>query len=968
MELLSLLQQRPGCTCHGMNRYHGYDSSGHYDRDKDQVTTGIRDLRLIMANDCFLLTDTPSPSSSLVVASPHGIPRKVNLELMERLSSIIPWNKLRNPPRIYSSSRSSAALSILMPEEFDGQHDVLSINFSTSNRGVGDRLAVELYLLSNNLTPHESRGKTEESLEYHDSQILEMLKDSGWDDSTHLKMLLATREPTAESIAEKVFASALRLGNFEILETMLDAGMDPNGSIETIPRGMLTPLQFAAGIGEHGLQLVEMLVSYKVDVDLCAGGHPALYYAIGIEDAEIIDALLSHGATVTPVCLLALARHKSTRLGNDMVQSIIDSCPDVNFRAGWQDPSALVQAVQSKNTFIIELLLAREAETNELVTFEFERETSLTTILGLAVIWGDMQVIQSLLRACGDMNPHFDGLPYISPLTLAVNGQKPEIIGALLDAGIDLRAVDSEGEMTLLERAARTGNPYLCSLLIEWGAKVDREPSEAPHSTSALLVAVKKESFATVEFLLRAKARVNDEYLHAPGSVIGAAIELGNEGLIRMLVNAGATVIGNKLEKIGNIQTATLLQHMEILPNMLQTSGQKFFAAAISERKHGLAEFLLWNGAGVVNERIQGDSGDNGMTPLAAALGANNSSFIQVLLKSGARVTDSALESAIQLIDAHLADIELLRQLLARFHGDAPNAVVVAVATSNFESLELLREANIDPTLATQHYEDGWDIEDVELPPAESVLEVAVVLADVTVLRYLLEWAQWSARNVGRALTMAIATENYSAVDDLMNVNCDFTQEITIEYPTYEDEFGNSQGGAKETYTSLQAAVSQQQVSIVEKISPKTDVNHLGKGVRRRTPLQLAVEKGNMEIVNILLSRGAKIDSPPAQHGGVTTLQIAAIQGFIGIARRLLDLGADLNEAPARYFGRTALQGAAEHGRIDMLQMLLEGGTLIVGEGEQQYLKAVELAESNGHNAAARLLKSFRETVHLSPS
>ncbi|KAJ5539451.1 hypothetical protein N7513_007783 [Penicillium frequentans] len=471
-----------------------------------------------------------------------------------------------------------------------------------------------------------------------------------------------------------------------------------------------------------------------------------------------------------------------------------------------------------------------------------------------------------------------------------------------------------------------------------------------------------------VELLLRAKARLNDEYLHAPGSLIGAAIELGNVGLIQILVNAGATVIGTKLERIGNIQTATLIQQMGILPTMLQISGHRFLAAAISDQKPDLAEFLLWNGAGVVNGRMQGDSGDNDTTPLAAAIRANNSSFIQVLLKSGARVTDSALESAIRLINRHLADIELLRQLLARFNGDAPNAVVAAVVTSSFESLKLLREANIDPTLATQHCKVGGDLESFGLPPPQTALEVVVVFADVAVLRYLLEWAQWSARDVGRALAVAIAAENYSVVDDLMNVNCDFTQEITIEHSTYEDEFGDLQSGAKETYTALQAAVSQQLVPIVEKISQRTDVNYLGKGVRRRTPLQLAVEKGNMEIVNILLSRGAKIDSPPAQHGGVTTLQIAAIQGFICIARRLLDLGADLNEPPARYFGRTALQGAAEHGRVDMLQMLLEGGTLIVGEGEQQYLKAVELAELNGHNAAARLLKSFRETVHLSPS
>lgn len=120
-----------------------------------------------------------------------------------------------------------------------------------------------------------------------------------------------------------------------------------------------------------------------------------------------------------------------------------------------------------------------------------------------------------------------------------------------------------------------------------------------------------------------------------------------------------------------------------------------------------------------------------------------------------------------------------------------------------------------------------------------------------------------------------------------------------------------------------------------------------------------------MELIKILLQHGARVDGPPARDGGATALQIAALQGYIGIARRLIDLGADVNEAPARFNGLTALQRAAEHGRIDMLQMLLDEGALVVGDGEQQYKWAVELAEQNGHEAAARLLRSFRSSVQL---
>ncbi|KAJ5609907.1 hypothetical protein N7528_009173 [Penicillium herquei] len=895
-------------------------------------------------------SDAPSPSSSLVVASPPGIKaisNKVNLQLMETLSSIIPWKKLQNPPNIHSSSRSSAALSILMPEEYDGQHDKWSMSFSTSKRGVGDRLAVELYLLSNNLTSHAPQGKTEESLRLHDSQVLKMLKDSGWDDSHHLKILLSTRGPTAESIAEKVFASMVRMMRVDMLETMLGAGMDPNGLIETIARGLITPLQFGAGC-EDGLRLVKILILHKADVNVCVRERSALYYAIKIDHHWITNLLLSHGAIVTPGCLSALAEGVNLRLGNDLVQYMIASCPDINSRTGWQgSEGALVQAVKSNNVFVVDLLLARGAEINQLVSLPFVAGQFLpTTVLGLAVENASLQVIQSLLWACKDMNASFHGALYTSPLALAVARGKLGLARALLDAGIDLRAADSEEEMILLERAARHGDPSVCSFLIERGAKVDREPAGTLHPTSPFF------------------SLLNDEYRGSPGSVLGAAIEFGDEDFIRSLINAGATIIGTKLQEIGSIQAAIMLQQIGVLPSILHFSGQKILVAAIVDRKWDLARFLLQAGMGFnAGMHGDGDDDDNGETPLEAAISSGNFDFTRALLNNGARVTDGALKFAIELTYDYDGDTELLKQLLARFYGDAPKAVAAAVCCCSLESLKLLREAKIDPTLTLQCFSEGWDMERYELSPPQSALEVAVVFAGVGELGCLLEWAQWSAERVGRALTTAILVGNHEVVEGLLNVNCDFTQEITIGAFSY-----GRWTGEETTFTSLQAAVSQQLVTAVEEISQKTDVNFLGEGVRRRTALQIAVEKGNMEIFNILLRHGAKMNSPPTEDGGVTALQIAAIQGYIGIARRLLDLGADVNEPPAKFSGRTALQGAAEHGRIDMLQFLLEEGTLIVGEGEEQYLKAVELAERNGHNAAARLLKSFKQTVQPSQS
>ena len=305
-------------------------------------------------------------------------------------------------------------------------------------------------------------------------------------------------------------------------------------------------------------------------------------------------------------------------------------------------------------------------------------------------------------------------------------------------------------------------------------------------------------------------------------------------------------------------------------------------------------------------------------------------------------------------------DVKFVQRLLSRFRGSAPTAVSFAVFNGQ-QHLEVLREANVDPTGAPEFFEDSWDLQEIDFGPPQSVLEIAVVLND-DALSLLLQWTPWDSRLTGRALAIAIVVKKRDAIDSLLACGPDMQQEVTIRY--CEDNEDETE--ITEIFTPLQAAVKGQLVPLAQHLAKSADLNYLGDGARRRTPLQHAVEKGNMELIKMLLQHGAKVDGPPARDGGATALQIASFQGYIGIARRLIDLGADVNEAPARFNGRTALQGAAEYGRIDMLQMLLDEGTLIVGDGEQQYQKAVDLAERNGHKAAARLLRSFRSSVQLS--
>ncbi|KAI0437801.1 ankyrin repeat-containing domain protein [Xylaria telfairii] len=124
-----------------------------------------------------------------------------------------------------------------------------------------------------------------------------------------------------------------------------------------------------------------------------------------------------------------------------------------------------------------------------------------------------------------------------------------------------------------------------------------------------------------------------------------------------------------------------------------------------------------------------------------------------------------------------------------------------------------------------------------------------------------------------------------------------------------------------------------------------------------RSPLQYAVELGDLEIVSCLIEKKANINSPPAPRGGATALQLAAIKGHLGIARYLIDLGAQVDAPPAKENGRTALEGAAEWGRLDMLALLLDKGAQKMVGARRQLVTAVKLATQEGHYTAVELLK-----------
>jgi ankyrin repeat protein len=112
-------------------------------------------------------------------------------------------------------------------------------------------------------------------------------------------------------------------------------------------------------------------------------------------------------------------------------------------------------------------------------------------------------------------------------------------------------------------------------------------------------------------------------------------------------------------------------------------------------------------------------------------------------------------------------------------------------------------------------------------------------------------------------------------------------------------------------------------------------------------PLGLASFFGHLPVVELLLERGAAVNSPSQNAQRVMPLHSAVAGRHYEIAKLLLERGADANAAQADGF--RPLHGAAENGQREMIELLLEHGAdkaLAQAQGET----ALDIARKRGHS------------------
>jgi ankyrin repeat protein len=127
--------------------------------------------------------------------------------------------------------------------------------------------------------------------------------------------------------------------------------------------------------------------------------------------------------------------------------------------------------------------------------------------------------------------------------------------------------------------------------------------------------------------------------------------------------------------------------------------------------------------------------------------------------------------------------------------------------------------------------------------------------------------------------------------------------------------------------------------------------------------------EGNVEIVSMLLDRGADVDLPyrkTMDYGGTTAIQIAAWVGNVDIVRLLIDRRAPIDSFDTWFCDdKSPLHYAIGRGHEDVLRLLLDDGANIHVASECCQSTALHHAAAGGWPGATQLLLDHGATQCL---
>ncbi|XP_071019289.1 ankyrin repeat and SOCS box protein 2-like isoform X5 [Oncorhynchus clarkii lewisi] len=318
------------------------------------------------------------------------------------------------------------------------------------------------------------------------------------------------RPPTAKPIdaEEDTIVKAILNGDVTTLRAM---AKDTGNNILRPDKYGWIPLHEAAYYGQD--QCVRVLLGAQPGmINKCdLKGQTALILAVGRERVACVEALLEKGA--------------DPELATKERETPLYKGADINSEAS-DGATALYEAAKNGHEDIVKLLLSQNADANKAgkkgllpLHIAAQRGTDGKTLLTYDFYNYDksVNIVSLLIKATSKSRVNRSG---ISPLHLAAECNRDEVLEVLIEAGYDVNAMLSEDRSkmyedhrsTILYFAVANGNVEATTMLLEAGANPNLD------TFNTLLVAVRQGSIELVTLLVEHGANVNAYVLTHPTS------------------------------------------------------------------------------------------------------------------------------------------------------------------------------------------------------------------------------------------------------------------------------------------------------------------------------------------------------------------------------------------------------------------------------------------------------------------
>lgn len=476
----------------------------------------------------------------------------------------------------------------------------------------------------------------------------------------------------------------------------------------------------------------------------------------------------------------------------------------------------------------------------------------------------------------------------------------------ILDLGLslnDVRCYDQEQtQRTPLQRSCELGNLELVRMLIDAGADVNSSPSGADFPLTLVIDHVSDEMLDLDDRVTSVSGDASA--LHGEYKLLRRM----NVNLAQALLRASANVNPSSVES--QLVYAVVNCHPELVSVLLSAGADANFsdsACSLIPLMHAVSakgsisdivsivRNLLHAGANV-HATYTSQSSTEVMTALQGAVTQASVDLLQILLKWGASISESALICAVEMMQ-----LDIVEGFIGSGARVTPKVIKTAASTGApeifghlFDSIESsLRQSNLyEALIAAIRYgkQDLFDMimaSNVKLPKGPELtaaIEAVVEKGDVPMLRILLD-----DRSTYR-------------IDAIQSLGCSLCSSI-------------AKGWSHITEMLLAAGAD------VNARSPETG----------RTPLLEALTRKDADLSRRLLAAGTAVNTQASyENRSYTTSELleAVEWGHSSLIRDIINMGADLN-APLSRHEKLALTIAVERGDLVGTQLLISAGAYV---------------------------------------